>query len=888
MSEDKPQHSQDVTIGATLQLAIVAAISEGIVGENLEEEKNLINSELMPVDKSSSLVEGESEDVDSEEVIDDKGLDGKQISLVSSRLIINEIQQESESNIHDYDYDKVSDELTNIIDLSGDFLKVKSNISVADKVNNEESDSKSEDIGESLSDTLSYNTLEIMKIQLNPEDFIDKVNISSELSSAYNTDNITLSFGIDHRNFIETDIIIHEDFESGPIGITDASNWDWNTSKSSNLIEVLPEEYFIAASFTGNHGQILELEVDAYDAFTNIMREMTGISSGDKFTLKFDAIARHGNTGDDGILVQVETNNGYEDRNIEQLNNNGWLSHEFVYIAEVDDPMLIFNSHSNDGAGGILDNIHVALLEKSGLIYEDTLIHLDLSASLANNDGSETLSVSLSNIADGVVLSDGINSFSADAQNSEINITDWDLDNLTIMPPENFVGDLSVTANAIVEKDGENFTVSENITANILNENDPAIVANQNFMVDEFSSITFTNAQLLNGASDVDGDDLSVSNVSYSGADGNLTNNGDGSYTFVHTQYNNSQINIDFTVSDGFVDTTANVDLTVVAPPVVNMMSFSSPPSGNSVDVDDVAILGIQASQLMIQEGVPSAITLSGGIVSGNGFSSIDQWYISHHGGALEVSAETTDQASWSSALRLISVDLNGQAVGEVVGSSMEIQNSGSTSVISLDNLSAGEYMLAIGNDGFSELDASSMLDYPSNTVENHDYQLFIAGHSDIQAMPRDPGNNAVIQSQTYTQPEAQINLTVDLNSNNIVADTDYHFELLNGDIIISNDQITLPANEGSVCITTTIDIDIISSITMDELLVRFYDIDGNSLEQNIQTFEFVSASVPDGSVVTPQGGDGLQGMELLDLGLSVYELGFSELVDDLQNQLLG
>ena len=304
--------------------------------------------------------------------------------------------------------------------------------------------------------------------------------------------------------------------------------------------------------------------------------------------------------------------------------------------------------------------------------------------------------------------------------------------------------------------------------------------------------------------------------------------------------------------------------------------------------VDNQNIVGIQNSQLLIQEGDQAAITLRGGIVSDSGFSSIDQWYLNHQGGVLTVTAETLDGLGWSSAFRLFSAELNGQTGAEVGLYSAEIPISGSASIISLDNLPAGHYLLAVGNTGFSESEATSMLDYANNSTGNHDYQLVITGNTDVQTMPRDPGGHAQIESQVYDNPEAQIQFTVDFNSENMALDTDYHFELLNGDTRLSQGQATFPADQSSVEITATINNETLASITMDDILIRFYEVDENGLIQDSQTFEFDTASVPEGDVVTPAGGDGLQGAELVDLGLAVFELNFSEIMDDMQNPLPG
>ncbi|MGH6752434.1 MAG: calcium-binding protein, partial [Bradyrhizobium sp.] len=73
---------------------------------------------------------------------------------------------------------------------------------------------------------------------------------------------------------------------------------------------------------------------------------------------------------------------------------------------------------------------------------------LDLSANLTDTDGSETLTVSVSNIPVGVRVTDGLNSFTATAGNTSVDVTGWALHGLTVVPPQGFTGDFLLTVNA--------------------------------------------------------------------------------------------------------------------------------------------------------------------------------------------------------------------------------------------------------------------------------------------------------------------------------------------------------------------------------------------------------------------------------------------------------
>lgn len=77
-------------------------------------------------------------------------------------------------------------------------------------------------------------------------------------------------------------------------------------------------------------------------------------------------------------------------------------------------------------------------------------VHLSkISTGLTDTDGSETLSVKISGIPAGSVLSDGAgHTFTATATSGEANVTGWNLGNLTVTPPPYYNGtfNLNVTS----------------------------------------------------------------------------------------------------------------------------------------------------------------------------------------------------------------------------------------------------------------------------------------------------------------------------------------------------------------------------------------------------------------------------------------------------------
>ncbi|UJF20371.1 tandem-95 repeat protein (plasmid) [Vibrio sp. SS-MA-C1-2] len=135
----------------------------------------------------------------------------------------------------------------------------------------------------------------------------------------------------------------------------------------------------------------------------------------------------------------------------------------------------------------------------------------------------------------------------------------------TITPDTNFFGQFSVSYTATDSSGG---SCSGLINFDIASSNDAPIVENVTYTIEEDGVVNFTADYLLSEASDIEGDDLSISEVSYTGTDGVLTINPEGSdypYTFTPNENFNGQTNIDFQVSDGIDVTDASLNVTVTA-----------------------------------------------------------------------------------------------------------------------------------------------------------------------------------------------------------------------------------------------------------------------------------------------------------------------------------
>ena len=110
------------------------------------------------------------------------------------------------------------------------------------------------------------------------------------------------------------------------------------------------------------------------------------------------------------------------------------------------------------------------------------------------------------------------------------------------------------------------------------------------------------------------------------------------------------------------------------------------------------------------------------------------------------------------------------------------------------------------------------------------------------------------------------------------------YYEVFNDDVRVGQGELDFSSGNQQE-ITVTIGNEPLETLTMDELKLVFHEINSDGVSVNTQTFDFEQAATEAGDVIVAQGGDGLQGVELMALGLDYFELGFYEIIDDSQTQ---
>ncbi|MFA0194901.1 tandem-95 repeat protein, partial [Vibrio artabrorum] len=169
-------------------------------------------------------------------------------------------------------------------------------------------------------------------------------------------------------------------------------------------------------------------------------------------------------------------------------------------------------------------------------------------------------------------------------------ITDNGDGTYTITPEENFNGEFSISYNV---DDGNGGVTPAELDVTVTAVNDLSVIYDHNYTINEDGSLTFTDEQLLAGATDIDGDDLSVESVNYEGTDGVFTDNGDGTYTFAPNENFNGNVDLTYDVSDGTDVVSANIDVQVVPindVPVAGSTTYSVEEDG-SITLSDAQLL---------------------------------------------------------------------------------------------------------------------------------------------------------------------------------------------------------------------------------------------------------------------------------------------------------
>ena len=190
---------------------------------------------------------------------------------------------------------------------------------------------------------------------------------------------------------------------------------------------------------------------------------------------------------------------------------------------------------------------------------------VEISTALVDTDGSESLStvtIEMDGMPDGAT-------FSAGALNSD---GDWEipsdqLSGLTVTAPDGS-GDFDLTVSVTsTEDNGDAATTT--VTTAIENSNEAPVAGDSpEFTMNEDGTLTISEAQLLAGSTDGDGDALSVTDLVVNNGEGTLTGpDANGNYSYAPDENFSGEVTLNYNITDGeeSVAQTATVEVAGVA-----------------------------------------------------------------------------------------------------------------------------------------------------------------------------------------------------------------------------------------------------------------------------------------------------------------------------------
>ncbi|MFA0442401.1 tandem-95 repeat protein, partial [Vibrio sp. 10N.222.51.C12] len=416
-----------------------------------------------------------------------------------------------------------------------------------------------------------------------------------------------------------------------------------------------------------------------------------------------------------------------------------------------------------------------------------------------DEDGSITITQEelLANATD--LDGDALTALNLRTDDDNVTVVDNGDGTFTITPDGDFNGDVDLSFDV---SDGDQI-VSTNLDLTVNPVNDAAVVEDVGYTIQEDGSLTFTDEQLLAGASDIDGDDLSVADVSYSGTEGVFTDNGDGTYTFAPNENFNGEVDLSFSVSDGTTTTEANVDVTVESVndiPVAGSTTYS---------VDEDGIITISNDQLLANssdvegEVAVDDVSYSGtdGIFTDNG----DGTY----------SFAPNENFNGNVSLDVTVVDEDGATAETTAGIEVIAVNDAPVS---------GDLAYSINEDGSITLTQEQLLSQASDVEGDDLTALDVTAADNATVVANDDG------SFTIT-PEADF-----------YGDIDLTFSVTDGtDSTVANIDLTVnPVNDAAAIVEDvayTMEEDGSLTFTDEQLLANATDVDGDDLSVESVTY---------------------------------------------------
>jgi large repetitive protein len=313
------------------------------------------------------------------------------------------------------------------------------------------------------------------------------------------------------------------------------------------------------------------------------------------------------------------------------LNASGHFNLSVTAIAAENNTTASANAILSVDISGIATTPIVTVTPSSG--DEDTLISLSINAALAVNDGSETLSIVISNVPNGAILSAGINN-----GNGSWTLTPAQLIGLTLTPALNLGNDINLIVTAIASENGHTASASEILHIDVHGVADIPVLAVQPAKGTENTAIALTINAALTDTDRSETLSIVISGVPAGAILSAGVNNGNGSWTLTPTQLTGLTItppvdwsghfNLTVTATSSEESTTSSVTqtlgITVIGEANTPLLTVNAAVGAENTPIAlsiGAALTDNDGSETLsiVISNVPAGAVLSAGLYGGNG-----------------------------------------------------------------------------------------------------------------------------------------------------------------------------------------------------------------------------------------------------------------------------
>ena len=388
---------------------------------------------------------------------------------------------------------------------------------------------------------------------------------------------------------------------------------------------------------------------------------------------------------------------------------------------------------------------------------QDTEIPLSqITSALNDNDGSETLQVTLSGLPQGATLSDGGSNNAIIGASGEVDVTTWDLSSLSVLPPAGSHDDFTITVVATASEVNSTSEADSQATIDVVvHENKPTVTQSDVNVVDE------DHSAIGNVLTDIDGRDsdednllsvehFSINNVSYPAggsvtlSEGTFVMQANGAYEFTPNANWSGQLPvITYTTNTGASDTLSiqvvpvadapQVSMTIGEMEVVNVATEQTDDGRYETSQDKTipVSVSVELTDIDSSESLGSQIVVTG-IPAGVEVYVNDSLIVSQPNGSYLITLDGDGDASFDIK---VPHDYSGSLEFpiQVEGSSVESANQDTAYSTTEETLSFRNYVLESGSHGDDTI------------VGNGDHELIVGDVQGIQIIAGQDYNIAFV-----------------------------------------------------------------------------------------------------------------------------------------------